>query len=72
MSSKNKNSKPIDIPQCQARAAQCEHEAERAAVPELKKVYLDLARAWRNAADDIAHNRPLPSPRRRAKGTASN
>jgi hypothetical protein len=38
------------------------HEAERAAEPELKKTYLDLARAWRDVADDITNNRLLASP----------
>jgi hypothetical protein len=67
----SKTPKPIDLAHCQARADECEREAERAAEPELKKTYLDLARAWRDVADDITNNRLLASPRRRAKGAAS-
>jgi hypothetical protein len=61
----NKKSKPIDIQRCEARALQCEREAERANQPELKVIFRDLAQAWRNAAHDIANNRPLASTRRR-------
>jgi hypothetical protein len=33
-------------------------QAERANQPELKVIFRDLARAWRNAAHDIVNNRP--------------
>jgi hypothetical protein len=61
----SKTPKPIDLAHCQARALQCEREAERATTPELKVIFRELAGAWRSAADDIANNRPLPSPRAR-------
>jgi hypothetical protein len=68
MLSKNTRLKQSDIPRCEARALQCEREAERANMPELKVIFRQLARAWRSAADDLANNRPLPSPRAR-RGT---
>ena len=58
----SKTPRPIDLTHCQARAEECEREAERAAEPELKKTYLDLARAWRDVADDITNNLLLASP----------
>jgi hypothetical protein len=57
MSRKNTKTRPIDIPHCEARALQCEREAERANMPELEVIFRDLARAWRSAAHDIANNR---------------
>lgn len=66
MPSKSQHSKPpLTESLCRMRAEQCERDAERANAAELKVIFRDLARAWRSAADDIANNRPLPSPRRR-------
>jgi hypothetical protein len=56
MLSKHTRLKPSDIPRCEARALQCERQAERANMPELKVIFRQLARAWRSAADDIANS----------------
>jgi hypothetical protein len=37
-----KTPKSIDLAYCQAHAEECEREAKRVAVPELKKTFLDL------------------------------
>lgn len=48
-----KQPKPIDALHCIAYACDCEAAAKRATDPEDRKMWLDIAQAWRDAADDL-------------------